>query len=406
MGETADPPLGMLAFYAGRGGLFDGVRPHLQPAAGLLVRNGRVVAVGTAAEVCPADARRMDLGDAVLVPGFVDAHTHITIRPGEGDQHGQLQGPPAWQAIRGVANLRQMIQGGVTTARIMTEEHDIDYEFRAAIERGEVDGPRLRVAGPGLSPPGGHGSATGGVAGVDALRAAVRERIDKGADHIKIFTTGGVSSAGTSLDASNYTAGEIEVVVTEAAEAGLHVGAHAHGGLGVDLAVRGGVRSIEHGALLTGSNIAAMVEAGTWLVLTNSILFHPTGIGQGDASEPAILAKVEHARRSVASVAGMVRQAGVPVAVGTDSMHGLIGYELRWMVDHGWSPLEAMQAVTRNGAELLGIDDEIGALEPGKRADAVALRGDPLSDIDAAADVAAVIKGGSVVAGHVRDLGS
>jgi imidazolonepropionase-like amidohydrolase len=278
----------------------------------------------------------------------------------------------------------------------MTEHHGIDYEFRAAVAGGEVDGPRLLVAGPGLSPPGGHGSGGGGVAGPEALRAGVRERAAAGADHIKIFTTGGVSSVDSSLGQSNYTREEIAAIVDEAAAAGLKVGSHAHGGAGVDLAVEAGVHSIEHGALLDGKNIATMVEHGTWLVLTNTILFHPTGIEQGDAAVPAIMAKVEQARAYVRENAAAVRESGIPIALGTDSMHGLFGYELQWMVEHGWTPVEALLAATRNGGRLLE-DPTAGVLAPGSRADFVALRRDPLTDIGAVFDVAAVYRAGRAV---------
>lgn len=397
MPATTAVPSAAAHFYAGAG-VVDAVHPGLQRGAGVLVRDGRIAAVGSADDVCPAGAVVVDLGDCVVVPGFVDAHTHVTIRPGEGGQHEQLQGPPAWQAVRGVANLRRMLSSGVTTARIMTEEHDIDIHFKAAIAAGEVAGPRLRVAGRGLSPPGKHGGAVEGVAGPEALRAAVKANAAKGADHIKIFTTGGVSSVNTSLEESNYSAEEIAAVVAAAAEHGLTVSAHAHGGAGVDLAVDNGVRSVEHGALLTQDNIARISRNGAWLVLTNTILFHPAGVEQGDAAEAAILTKVEQARASMAAAIRHVRAAGIPVAVGTDSMHGLFGYELEWLVEHGWSPEEALVAGTRAGAQLTGAHD-VGTLEPGKRADLVALRGNPLEDITAVYDVESVFQDGYQVVG-------
>jgi imidazolonepropionase-like amidohydrolase len=374
--------------------VFDGVDGSTRRGVGVLIDGGTVLAVAPEAEA-GANAKIVDLGDVVLVPGFVDSHTHITIRPGEGDQHGQLAKPAVWQTIRGVPNLEQMLRSGVTTARIMTEHHDIDYEFRTAVARGEIDGPRLLVAGPGLSPPGGHGSGGAGVAGPDALRDAVRQRAAAGADHIKIFTTGGVSSVDSSLAQSNYSAEEISAIVDEAAAAGLKVGSHAHGGPGVDLAVEAGIHSIEHGALLDEGNIATMVEHGTWLVLTNSILFHPSGIEQGDAKVPQIMAKVEEARAYVRDHAAGVRESGIRIALGTDSMHGLFGYEMQWLVEHGWSAREALLAATRNGG-LLIEDPTAGVLAPGSRADFVALRRDPLTDITAVFDVAAVYRDGRV----------
>jgi imidazolonepropionase-like amidohydrolase len=381
-------------FYGGRG-VFDGTA--MRPGHGVLVDAGRVLAVGPAEELAGDGVLVDDLGGGLVVPGFVDAHTHVTIRPGEGDQHGQLAKPAVWQTIRGVENLRRMLQSGVTTARIMTESHDIDYEFRDAIARGEVAGPRLLVAGPGLSPPGGHGSGNGGVAGVGPLRAAVRERAERGADHIKIFTTGGVSSVGSALAESNYSGEEIAAIVDEAAEVGLKVSSHAHGGPGVDLAVANGILSIEHGALLSEQNIAAMAEHNTWLVQTNTILFHPEGIEQGDARVPQIITKVMEARGFVEANVHKVRDAGIRFAVGTDSMHGLFGYELVWLVEHGWPPLDALVAATRRGGELLGLSD-VGVLGAGSRADFVVLPDDPLADITAVQRVAAVYVAGRQVA--------
>ncbi|MGI8721208.1 MAG: amidohydrolase family protein [Geodermatophilaceae bacterium] len=385
-------------------GVFDGRTEGLRSGTGVLVADGIVVAVGASAELAE-DAPVRDFGDAVIVPGFVDAHTHVTIRPGEGDQHGQLENRVAWQTIRGVANLAQMLRSGVTTAKIMSEMYEIDYEFRDAVARGEVAGPRLLVAGPGLSPPGGHGAGGAGVAGVDDLRAAVRERVEHGADHIKIFTTGGVSSVGPSMSESNYSAEEIAAIVQEAASAGLKVSAHALGGPGVDLAVENGVHTIEHGTLLDAGNIERMVEAGTWLVLTTSILFHPAGIERGDAKVPHIMKKVTDARAYMEGNLDAIREAGIPFAMGTDSMHGLFGEELRWLVAHGWSSQDALVAATRKGGELIG-DPAAGVLEPGSRADFVVLGGDPFANIDAVLDVNAVYRAGHgvVEGGQVRAL--
>jgi len=389
-------------------GVFDGTSDGLRAGEGLLIDGDRVVAV------CRPDAAgdavmRVDLGHAVIVPGFVDAHTHVTIRPGEGNQHGQMMKPAVWQTIRGVENLRRMLASGVTTARIMTEEHDIDFEFRDAIARGEVAGPRLLVAGPGLSPPGAHGSAAGGgVAGVGPLREAVRTRAERGADHIKIFTTGGVSSTNTSLSESNYSGEEIAAIVDEAAQSGLQVSAHAHGGAGVNLAVDNGIHSIEHGALLDDANLRRMVGSQTWLTLTQTILFHPEGIERGDAAVPQIMQKVKEARAYVSGNAARIREAGIPLALGTDSMHGLFEYEMQWMVEHGWSAQQALAAATSGGAGLIGQAD-VGRLAVDARADFVVLGSDPFVDITAVYDVTAVHRAGQLVVtadGSTRTVGT
>jgi imidazolonepropionase-like amidohydrolase len=377
-------------------GVFDGVSV-IGPAAGVLVDGGRVIQVGDAAELAGTAHSEHDFGTAVIVPGFVDAHTHVTLRPGEGDQDGQSAAPAAWQTIRGFANLRRMLASGVTTARIMTEEHRIDLEYRAAIERGEVTGPRLLVSGAGLSPPGGHGCSGPGVTGIEPLRAAVRSRAQDMVDHIKVFMTGGVSSADGALMEPQYSQSEITAVVEEAAEHGLKVSAHAHGGPGVAFAVAAGVHSIEHGVMLSAEDARAMAERGIRLVLTTTILHHPDGLERGDGANPAIMAKIRQGREASARTAALVRESGVEIAVGTDSMHGLFGYELSWLVEQGWSPREALAAATSGGAALLEHDD-IGVLRHGSRADFVVLAGDPLDDIAAVRDVVAVYQDGRRVA--------
>jgi imidazolonepropionase-like amidohydrolase len=403
MTANTDGASGAILYRAA--GVFDGTHEGLRTDTAVLIEGHHVSAVGPVHELAGRAPVIHDFGDRVIVPGFVDAHTHVTIRPGEGDQHGQLQKPAPWQTIRGVRNLARMLQSGVTTAKIMGEEYDIDFEYRDAVARGEVAGPRLLVAGPGLSPPGGHGSGLSGVAGVDDLRAAVRARADRGADHIKMFTTGGVSSSNSALTESNYSVEEIAAVVNEATAAGLTVSAHALGGPGVDLAVESGIHTIEHGTLLDTANIERMVAANTWLVLTASILFHPTAIEQGDGQRPEIMSKLTSAREYMTGNLAAIRESGIPFALGTDSMHGLFGHEMHWLVEHGWSAQEALVAGTRRGGELIG-DPTAGVLAEGSRADFVVLRRNPFDDIRAVYEVDEVYRSGQCVVDpdHVRPL--
>jgi len=377
--------------------LFDGAGQRAVPGHALLTEAGRIVAVGPVAELTSAEVLRREM-PGVIVPGFVDAHTHLTIRPGEGDQHGQLRRRVAWQTIRAVRNLARTLASGVTTARIMMERDDIDFEYRDAVARGEMAGPRLLVSGVGLSPPGGHGAGPNGVAGVGPLRDAVRERADKGADHIKMFTTGGVSSTDSTLLQSNYSAEEIAAVIDEAARAGIPVAAHAHGGPGVDMAVERGIHSIEHGAMLTRESMDQMAARGTWLVLTNSIAFHPDGIESGDAQRPPIMEKLRALRSVVEQSTSQLRESGVRIALGTDSMHGYFGYEIRWLVAHGWTPAEALHAATSAGGVLIG-DRHAGRLRAGGPADFVVLCRDPFADIGAVTEVEHVFRGGRELVG-------
>ena len=374
-------------------GLIDGTGTGFRPDVALLVEGGRVEAVGPVEALRERADKTIDLGDAVLLPGFIDAHTHLTIRPGEGDQHGQLGLPYVRQALRGVANVRKMLHSGVTTARIMGERAGIDFEFRRAVAAGELTGPRLLVSGTALSASHGHGAALGVADGVDEVRKAVRANLKAGADHIKLFVTGGVSSRGTDIYAYHYSREEIRAAVEEAHRAGRKVAAHAHGGDGVTLCAEEGVDSVEHGGLLTEENIDKMLQAGTSLVLTNTIAFHPEGIERGDAGDPSILSKMQRVRKTIESTFERIRASGLRFALGTDSMHGLFGYELEWLVNHGVSPEEAIIAATRRGAEVMGQED-VGTLEQGKRADVVALKRNPLEDIRAVYEVQAVFKNG------------
>ena len=386
----------MKTLVRGRG-IIDGTGTGYLDGYGLLIEDRRILTAAPHEELEGRQDEVLDLEDAILLPGFVDAHTHITIRPGEGDQHGQLQASPVWQALRGVENVRRMAHSGVTTARVMGEISGIDVEFKNAIEGGEILGPRLRVATRALSASNGHGAALGTADGPEGLRLAVRENLSDGADHIKIFVTGGVSSTGADIDAYYYSGEEIQVVVQEAHRAGVTVAAHAHGGEGVDLCVEKGVDSIEHGGLLTLKNIEAMAARGTWLVLTNAIAFHPAGIESGDAGNSSIIDRMHKVRASIEEAFDRIKASGLRFALGTDSMHGLFGYEMEWLVEHGVEPERAIIAATRNGAEVLRAADEIGTLEAGKYADFTAVAGNPLEDIRAVHEVVAVAKEGRLL---------
>lgn len=381
-------------------GVINATGSGFRSGVAVLVENGRILELAPADKLRPKANEVLDLGSAVLLPGFIDAHTHLTIRPGDGDQHGQLEKPIVWQALRGVANVRKMLESGVTTARVMGEKAGIDFEFKKSTASGEILGPRLFVSGTALSASNGHGAALGIADGIEEVRKAVRDNLRKGADHIKIFVTGGVSSSSGDIYAYHYSHEEIRTIVEEAHRAGRKVAAHAHGGEGVNLCAEEGVDSVEHGGLLTDENIKKMSAAGTFLVLTNTIAFHPAGIEKGDANNPSIIAKMKTVRETIAATFERIKASGLRFALGTDSMHGLFGYELEWLVQHGLSPEEAIIAATKHGAEVMGKETELGTLEPGKFADIVALAGNPLEDIRAVYDVVAVIKEGQVVTKH------
>jgi imidazolonepropionase-like amidohydrolase len=342
------------------------------------------------------DVPVVDLGGCFVLPGLVDAHSHISIDPGKGDQTGQMRAPIARRALWATNYLRRDLLAGTTTMRVMAEEQFLDMEMRAAIEAGTIAGPRLLCAGRGITASNGHGRALSSFDGPDAIRRGVRENFAQGADHVKLFTTGGVSTPGSTLQASGYSRAEIRAAVEEAERVGAYAAAHAHGGPGLRWALEEGVATIEHGALASDDDVQLMIDKGAWLICTFSVLFHPTGIEQGDASQPAIMGKVHAAREIVDARFPGILGSGVQYAVGTDSMHGLMPFELATLVRLGVSPRDAVLAATRGGAAACRVLDQRGTLEPGKDADIIAVAADPLANIDALRDVVFVMQGGVV----------
>lgn len=362
----------------------------------VVVEGDRIAAVGAASAVeVPAGAEILDRTDEFLMPGLIDAHTHITVVPGLGNQIGQLMQPIERQTMRGVANLRRMLDSGVTTARIMGEERWLDVAFKEEIERGTVEGPRLIVATRMITQSNGHGRALSAFDGADEVRKGVRENLHGGADFLKLFVTGGVSSTrGGGITKASYTREEIRVAVEEAERAGTYVAAHAIGGPGIRLGVEEGIRTIEHASMATDDDLALIGERGAWVVLTQAILLHPTGIEQGDRDNPFIMAKLRDARSQAAERLRAIVTSGVNLAVGTDSMHGLLPFEVQRLVEWGAPPGDALLAATRWAAECCRVEDQVGTLEVGKLADLITVAGDPFAEIGAIERTRLVVKGG------------
>jgi imidazolonepropionase-like amidohydrolase len=382
------------------GTLFDGTGGEPVEDAVIGIEDGRIVAVQRADADLPSDAgTTLDLRDKFVMPGLVDAHSHASIVPGDGDQSGQMRQPAVRQALRASANLRRDLAAGTTTMRLMAEEHFLDIDLREAIEARTIAGPRLLCATRGMTASNGHGRAISTFDGVDEMRRGARENFAHGANHLKIFATGGVSSPGSTLTSSGYSRAEIAAVVEEADRVGSYVGAHAHGGPGLRLAIEEGVATIEHGQLATDEDVALMIERNVHLVCTFSILFHPTGIEQGDARNSAIMAKVHAARATANQNFPHILKSGVRLAVGTDSMHGRMPFELQTLVRLGLTPSQALVAGTRGGAEACRVAIDCGTLEVGKRADILALDGNPLQDMTALERVAVVMSNGRVFDG-------
>jgi imidazolonepropionase-like amidohydrolase len=385
----------------------------------LVVRDDRIVAVGRRGAVEePAGARVVDLGDATLLPGFIDAHVHIAGRT-LGDparNESATRDLPAMDAILGVENARRSLMAGFTTVRNAGSDDFADVALRDAINGGWIIGPRILASGHAIGSTGSHCDENGfrpgllerdplhGVAnGADEIRAAVRGQTKYGADVIKTCATGGVLSEGDAVGVQQYTEDELRALVDAARMTERRVMAHAHGAEGIRAAARAGVASIEHGSFLDAEGARIMAQHGTFLVPTLS-----AGEAVEQAAERGVLTghRAEKARAAARAMRNAVRiatAAGVRIALGTDAgvgPHGSNAREFFLMTEWGGlSPMQAIQAGTLNGARLLGVDASVGSLAAGKMADVVAVPGDPIRDIHALERPVFVMRGGVVYRG-------
>ena len=382
----------------------------------VVVRDDLITAVGPAASTSiPAEARIVDLGDATLLPGFIDAHTHIVGRVlGDPEQpNSTFRDHDSFGAILAVDNARRTLMGGFITIRNVGASNFDDLAIRKAINDGWIPGPRILTAAHAIGITGGHcdengykpGAADGdyktGIAdGPEQVRAAVRYQVKYGADVIKTCATGGVLSEGDAVGATQYTYEELNAMVDEAHKLERKVAAHAHGTEGIKIATRAGVSSIEHGSFLDDEGARLMAEKGTFLVPTLMAgegveRMAKNGVLKGFRAEKALAAAA--AMRHAIKIAVANR---VMIALGTDAgviPHGTNAHEFTLMVEWGgMKPMEAIVAGTLNGAKLLGLDKTIGSLSIGKKADIVAVSGDPLTDIKRMESTVFVMKNGWV----------
>jgi imidazolonepropionase-like amidohydrolase len=396
--------------------LFDGKSDAWVRNGVVIVEGGKIRAAGSGLAV-PTGARVVDLGDATLLPGLIDAHTHITGESSDNwlqDTYANLRQTVAESAIRATAYARKTLMAGFTTVRDVGSGEYVDVGLRNSVRDGIVPGPRMLVAVHALGARGGHcdeggfpyerfgpepGIEAGIASGADQFRDAVRFQVKYGADVIKICATGGVLSLADEVDTSQLTLEEMSAIVDEAHRLHKKVAAHAHGAEGAKTAIRAGVDSIEHGSFLDDEGLRMMKEHGTWLVPTLLAGEYVTGKAAERHYPPEIAAK---AKAAMAVRSTMFRKAlamGVKIAFGTDSAvspHGLNAQEFLLLVDHGMSPVAALRTATSAAADLLGLAQRIGTLEAGKEADVVAVAGDPLADIHRMEKVGFVMKGGEV----------
>lgn len=396
-------PVGVTVIHAGR--LFDAKAGKMVPNQDILIRGDKIAQVGVNLAV-PTGAKEIDLRKATVLPGFIDAHTHLA---SSGHGNGAIV-PVARQALAGVKNARLTLMAGFTTVRNLGADGFADVALRDAIDDGDVIGPRMQVSGPIISITGGHGddslfpfsfhiSGDGVADGVPAVMAMVRQNVKYGADVIKFAASGGVFSKGDNPMNEAYSPEEMQAIVAESHRLGRKVAVHAHAAISIKDAVRAGVDSIEHGIFLDEEGIQLMKQHGTYLVPTTFPLYWFADNVKNLNMPPYVVEKA--AIIIPAAKLNMARafREGVKVALGTDAgvyPHGMNGGEFWSMVELGLTPVQALQAGTVNAADLMGWSDRIGSIEAGKFADIVAVTGDPLADVKILQHMNFVMKDGVV----------
>jgi imidazolonepropionase-like amidohydrolase len=376
----------------------------------IVIEGDKIVKVEPASSVKAFAAdHTIDLPHATVLPGLIDAHTHLTFNPDFGYDTLAISIPR--EALIGARNARVTLEAGFTTVRNVAADGYADVALRDAINAGDVPGPRMLVSGPALSITGGHcdndllpyeyhATADGVADGVEQVQHKVREIIKYGADLIKVCATGGVLSKGDDPNASQYTLEELKAIVSDAHRLGRKVAAHAHGAQGVIWASEAGVDSVEHGHLMNDEAIATLKKNGTYLVPTLYLIdWHREHAAEAKMPD-FVKQKMELVSQAAKANIQKAFRAGVKIGMGTDAAvypHGLNAHELAVYVSLGMTPLEAIQTATINDADLLGWSDKIGTLEPGKWADMVAVDGDPLADVTTLQHVKFVMKGGQVI---------
>jgi imidazolonepropionase-like amidohydrolase len=394
--------------------LFDGRSGKLDSPGLIVVQGKTIVGVGPDAKI-PANARVVELGDTTLVPGYIDAHTHIAMDYNENWAQGFYEGMlrfPVEQALHAAHNARITLEAGVTTVREVGAADFVDVALRNAINDGLVEGPRMLVAAHALGSTGGHcdsspfppdrvkpaGPREGVCNGPEECRLAVREQMKFGADVIKICASGGVLSESDPVDVPQLTPAELKAIIGEAHTWGRKVAAHSHGDLAAQQAIEAGIDSIEHGSFLKPATLRLMKERGVYLVPTR--MTQEWVVDKADTYPPKIAGKARAAGKAHNEMFANALKLGVPIAFGTDAAvypHGLNAREFGDYVRLGMSPSGALMTSSQGAARLLGIESETGTLEVGKLADIVAVPGDVLADIRATERPSMVMKQGRMM---------
>ena len=380
------------------------------------VRDGRIVSIADRRTTSlPADAKLVDLGNRTLLPGLIDMHVHLDSLAEVGG-YNSLQYTDSFWSMVAVKNARDMLNAGFTTVRNVGSDERNDIGLKQAIDAGYASGPRIVPAGYALGATGGHCDSTflppsletpqEGVAdGEQGLRSEVRRQRKYGAEVIKVCATGGVFSRNTEPGQQQLSENELRAIADEAHQWGLRVAAHAHGATGIKAAIRAGIDTIEHASLVDeeGIKLAAARKQPVWF----SMDIYNTDYTQAEGAKNGVLEDNLRKDREVAQIQRdnfrKAHKAGVRMVFASDAgvmPHGQVGGQFKVMVDYGMTPIEAIQAATRNAAQALGRDKDVGAIAVGRYADMIAVDGNPLTNVRELESVDVVIKGGELIKGN------
>src|SRR5438128_1412055 len=401
--------------------LFDGKSNALVQNGVVIVQGDKIVDAGSNLPI-PSGAQVVDLGDATLSPGFMDAHTHGTTECSGNYNERRLQEVDlnvSEQAIRATAFARLTVEAGFTTvrdlgSRFVASREFVDVALRNSINKGLIVGPRMLVATKGIGATGGHFDPTNGFRdflfgrepdytdgianGPDEIRKAVRFEVKNGADVIKAVVAGGVLSLTDEVDTPQLTPDEMAALVDESHRLRKKVAVHCHGDQAAHDAIEAGVDSIEHGSFMKPETLTMMKRKGTFL--TPTLMATEWIMNKLENYPPPLQAKAKAAATARSEMFRNALKLGVKISFGTDAAvfpHGQNAKEFKLMVDLGMTPIDALKAATANDAELLGIGQKVGTLEKGKLADVIAMPGDPTSDITATERVSFVMKEGKII---------
>ena len=405
-------PAAAQSLYVETGQLLDVESGELRTGQCVLVEGERIAKVETCGET-PAGAERLDWSGFTVLPGLIDLHTHLADTGQSADLAAPLETSPAATALIGARNARITLEAGFTTVRdVGTYRGLTDVALRDAIDAGRVLGPRMFVAGAYLTHPGGGGELNGvlpdnaqlpadmrlGVlTGPEEARQKAEFLFASGVDFLKLMATGAVLAIGTEPGEPELTEAEMRAAVEVANSHGSYATAHAHGAEGIRNAIRAGVRSIEHASLIDEEGLLMAREHGVWLVMDvfNGDYIDEFGTAEGWPEEylrknrETTQIQRDNFRRAV--------ELGVPIAFGSDSgvyPHGINARQFAYMVENGMSPAQAIRAATLDAAKVIGQQDNLGSIAPGKFADMIAVEGNPLEDVRVLESMAGVMKGG------------